>query len=311
MTGLRHLLLSLVAAGLALLLGVGLGAGPVAEDAAAERAAESSRLRDQVARLHDQVRALQTGAARDTAAVKALAGPLTDGALADRSVLVVVTPGAREADIRAAGDAVEAVGGTVTATLTLTQTYVDPAKAQSPLEDLSLRLVPPGVDFEDGALPIDRVGTVLARATVRSPEEDKVAGTVDEDAAEVIAGLDELSAIKLDGRPGERAELAVMVTGRRLSDEAVPALSGLLAALDRGSRGAVLTGPGDARVGYLRAVRDDESGELDGVSTVDSAGTALGSAALVLALAEQVDGDEGDYGLGRSASRVVPRIARD
>ena len=33
MTGLRHLLLALVAAGLALVLGVGLGVGPVTEDA--------------------------------------------------------------------------------------------------------------------------------------------------------------------------------------------------------------------------------------------------------------------------------------
>ena len=102
-----------------------------------------------------------------------------------------------------------------------------------------------------------------------------------------------------------------MVTGPRMADEAVPALSGLLAALDRGSRGAVLTGSGDARAGYLRAVRDDESGELDDVSTVDSAGTALGSAALVLAIAEQVDGGQGDYGLGRSARRVVPRLTAD
>ena len=92
MTGLRHLLLALVAAGLALVLGVGLGAGPVTEDAAAERAAATDRLRDRVDRLRDEVRTLETGAARDTAAVKALAGPLTDGALTERSVLLVDQP---------------------------------------------------------------------------------------------------------------------------------------------------------------------------------------------------------------------------
>jgi hypothetical protein len=187
---------------------------------------------------------------------------------------------------------------------------VDPAKAQSPLEDLSLRLVPPGVEFADGALPIERVGTVLARATVQRPKEDTGADVdgVDGDAVEVIAGLDELEAVHLDGTPGRRAELAVMVTGPGDHDEAAPALTGLLAALDLGSRGAVLTGPGDARAGLLGDVRQKGRTDLDGVSTVDSAGSTVGSAALVLALAEQVGGRSGDYGLGASARRVLPLV---
>jgi hypothetical protein len=204
----------------------------------------------------------------------------------------------------------EDAGATVAATLTLTDTYVDPAKAQSPLEDLSLRLVPPGVEFPDGALPIERVGTVLARATVQLPEGDEEAtGDVDRDAAEVLAGLDELGAVHLDGTPGRRAELAVMVTGPGDDAESTPALAGLLAALDRGSRGAVLTGPGDASDGLLPDVRKAERSDLDDVSTVDSAGTTVGSAALVLALAEQVGGRAGDYGLGASARRVLPLAA--
>jgi hypothetical protein len=42
---------------------------------------------------------------------------------------------------------------------------------------------------------------------------------------------------------------------------------------------------------------------------VDSAGTTVGSAAVVLALAEQVGGRAGDYGLGASARRVLPLAA--
>ena len=44
---------------------------------------------------------------------------------------------------------------------------------------------------------------------------------------------------------------------------------------------------------------------------MDSAGTALGSAATVLALAEQLTGRSGDYGLAPSARRVVPVVAAD
>jgi hypothetical protein len=115
--------------------------------------------------------------------------------------------------------------------------------------------------------------------------------------------------VHLDGTPGRRAELAVMVTGPGDDAESTPALAGLLAALDRGSRGAVLTGPGVASDGLLPDVRKAERSDLDDVSTVDSAGTTVGSAALVLALAEQVGGRAGDYGLGASARRVLPLAA--
>lgn len=310
MTGLRHVVLSLVAAGLALLLGVALGAGPVTEQAAAGRAAANDRLRDRVTDLEKQAGALRAAAKQDARAAAALAAPLVADRVDGRTVLVVVTPGARQADVRSTAAALEDAGAAVAATLTLTDTYVDPAKAQSPLEDLSLRLVPPGVEFADGALPIERVGTVLARATVRLPEgDDDATDEVDGDAAEVIAGLDELEAVHLDGTPGRRAELAVVVTGPGEVDESAPALAGLLAALDRGSRGAVLTGPGDASAGLLADVRKAGRSDLDGVSTVDSAGTTVGSAALVLALAEQVGGRAGDYGLGASARRVLPPVA--
>lgn len=316
MTGGRHLVLSLLASGLALLLGVGLGAGPVAEDDAASSAGRTAALEQQVADLQGDVSDLRAGAAVDATAVQALVGPLTKGRLEGRTVLVVSSPGAKAKDVRAASAALEDAGATVTGTLRLQKVFVDPARAQSPLEDLSLRLVPPGVDFPDGALPIERVGTVLARSTVRGGEDGLDASTggdasVDKDAAEVIAGLDELDAIRLDGTPGRLADTAVLVTGPGDTDEARPALLGLLDALDGASRGAVLTGPGTGPGGLLGDVRLSSESAPDGVSTVDSAGTPIGSAALVLALAEQVAGRSGDYGLGASARRVLPVVTAD
>ena len=311
MTGGRHLLLSLGASGLALLLGVVLGAGPVTEQDAAGSAAQNRALETRVEDLESQVAALRGAAADDAQALEALVRPLTAGRLDGRSVLVVTSPGARDSDVAAVTGALEDAGATITGGLRLQAAYVDPAKAQSPLEDLSLRLVPPEVDFPDGALPIERVGVVLARSTVQAPDDDDPAAGVDGDAAEVIAGLDELDAVRLDGTPGRLAELAVLVTGPGDSEEAWPALVGLLDALDAGSSGAVLTGPGAARTGLLRDVRRGERAATDGPSTVDSAGTALGSVATVLALAEQLTGRSGDYGLGASARRVVPVVRGD
>ena len=311
MSGPRYHLLSLLAAGLAMALGLGLGAGPVAEQSADDSARSTSRLQDRVGRLEDRVAALSAEHVRDAERLTALARPLTDGRLDGRRVLLVATPDARATDVRQARAALETAGATLTGTVRLTGTYVDPARAQSPLEDLALRLVPPGVEFADGASAIERVGTVLARATVQRPGGATPSAAVDQDAAEVIAGLEELSALRLDGEPGLRAELAVMIAGPAEEADARPALTGLLAALDAGSRGAVLAGPDDGAAGPLRWVRDLEGDTPEGASTVDGVGTPAGAAALVLALAEQAAGEAGHYGLGRGARAVIPVAAAD
>ena len=62
-----------LAAGLALLLGVALGAGQVTEQAVAGRAAANDRLRDRVAALERQQAALTAAAAQDARAAAALA----------------------------------------------------------------------------------------------------------------------------------------------------------------------------------------------------------------------------------------------
>lgn len=336
MRGSRYHLLSLTAAGLGVALGLGLGAGPVAEDSVASQNDRNARLAERVAELESRVDALHAAAAVDGRVVSELAAPLTSGRLAGRSVVVVATPDAPPDVVHRVRTSLRAAGATVTGVLTLTPAYVDPTQAQSPLEDLALRLVPPGVEFADDSSSIERVGAVLARATVtrpaRSPdsagdqatvdgaaaEDDPTGGTaaeprpvqqrrIDRKAAEVIAGLEELDAIRLKGKAGRLAELAVMVAGRDGRAAAEPALAGLLAALDAGSLGAVLAAPGPAQTGALRWARDATANQLEQtVSTVDSLDQPIGPAALVLALAEQAAGRSGTYGTGRGARAVLP-----
>lgn len=306
----RHHLLSLGVAALALALGVGVGAGPVAQQDADASAARTSRLSDTVDDLERAVAAQKASAALDARLLRAMAEPLAAGRLTGRTVLVVATPGARLSTVRRVHGALEDAGGTVTGVLSLTKTYTDPARAESPLEDLSLRLLPPGVEFPDGSTAIERVGVVLARATVQRPDGDEEPSTdADRDAAEVIAGLDELRALALDGEPGLRAELAVVVSGDAEKPESEDAVTGLLAGLDAASRGVVLAGAGDGGAGPLTWVRTTSDDALAGVSTVDSIGRAPLTLSLVLALAEQAgqaDDGAGHYGLGRGARAVLP-----
>jgi len=297
-TGVRHFVLALAAAVLALGLGLALGAGPVVGRSDAARQERTDRLAAQVDDLREQVDELEAGARTGTKVVGALSGPLTRGRLDGHSVLLVRTPGAPDALVRRTRATLLAAGASLTGELTVTRTYVDPAKASSPLEDLALRLVPPNVTFVDGATSIERVGAVLARSTVAASPPDEP----DQDGAEVIAGLDELGALTLDGDPGRLAQLAVVVTGQRAAAPAQEAVTALVRALDSGSQGAVLVGPGPSSpaVGWLR------SGTGGGASSVDSADSTAGQVALVLALAEQVEGGQGAYGVGGGATAVLP-----
>lgn len=300
--------LALLATGLAVLLGVGLGAGPVTERTVAQSVADQSRLRTQVDKLQHRADRLAAEASAADTVVAALSRPLVGQALHGRTVVVVVSPRAARSDVRRARAALSDAGATVVATAFLTDDFADPALAQSPLEDLALRLVPPGVEFAEGATAIERVAAVLAGSLVVVPAGDAPpAARPDRDAAEVIAGLDELDALRLAGPPGVRAELAVLVTGNDPA-AAEPALIALARALDAAGRGTVVAGPGDASAGPLRWVRDARAPGLGDVASIDHAGTTAGRVALALALAEQLDGGSGAYGTGRRADAVIPQV---
>jgi hypothetical protein len=306
MTGARHLLLAVLAAVLALALGLALGAGPVVGRSEADRKSRSDRLAAQVDDLEQRVAELQDSARTGRKVLSALAGPLTKDRLTGHSVLLVRTPGADDALVRRTRAALLAAGASLTGELSLSKVYTDPAKASSPLEDLALRLVPPNVTFPEGASAIERVGIVLARATVAT----EPAAEPDQDGAELIAGLDELGALTLKGDPGRQAQLAVVVTGERERQTGSDAVTALVRGLDAGSQGAVLVGPGLAppAVGWLRSGGVDATG---GASSVDSADTSAGQVALVLALAEQLDGGKGAYGAGSGATSVLPASLRE
>jgi hypothetical protein len=166
MSGFRYHGLALATCAVTLVVGIVVGVGPLTAEQTRKHTAATAQLNNRQAALTQRLDASTTAAGEDQALARALAKPLVHGALADRTVLVVAAPGADTALVRRTAKAVKDAGAILAGTLSLTKVYVDPGKAQSPLEDLALRLVPPGVTFADGASPIARVGTVLARATV-------------------------------------------------------------------------------------------------------------------------------------------------
>jgi len=309
-SSLRYHGLALGASVVTLALGVVLGVGPITDHQDAVHAASADALKARQAALTDRLRTATTRAATDQALARSLTKPLLRNQLDGRQVLLVAAPGAERATLRRTSTAVRQAGASVTATLTVRADYVDPTKAQSPLEDLALRLVPPGVTFADGATPIARVGTVLARSTVT--KDPSAAGKIDQKAAELIAGLEELDAIALSGDPGRLADLAVVVAGpaprgTEAREGSRDALVGLVTALQTTSRGTVVLGS-PAPSNLVAQVRAQTAAKR--ASTVDTAGSGAGDLATVLGLAEQVGGASGDYGSGPGADALVPEVSQ-
>ena len=312
----RYHIVSLVAVFLALGVGIVLGSGPLDEQIQGALQTQTNDLRGQQKALRSQVSDLQHQVGVGEQFAQEIIDPLTANQLTDRSVVMFTLPGTDKDLVDNATKVLERSGATVNGTVAITDVYVDPTKAKAPLEDLALRLVPPGVRFPDGASPIERVGTVLARSTVADNRPDTQ--NVDQRAAEVLAGLQELGAIKVTGEPGLRSELAFVVapepTSGKRTAEAVKAsddaLLGLVAALDAASRGVVVTGPRLSATsgGFVDLVRKSDN-KAQGVSTVDLADSTLGQIGLVLGLVEQTRGAAGDYGSGSGVDSVIPDVS--
>jgi hypothetical protein len=312
----RYHIVSLVAVFLALGVGIVLGSGPLDEQIQGALQTQTNDLRGQQRELRSQVSDLQNQVGVGEQFAQEIIDPLTANQLTDRTVVMFTLPGTDKDLVDNATKVLERSGATVNGTVAITDVYVDPTKAKAPLEDLALRLVPPGVQFPDGSSPIERVGTVLARSTVANNRQDTQ--EVDQRAAEVLAGLQELGAIKVTGEPGRRSDLAVVVAPAPAKDkgtaEAVKAsddaLLGLVAALDAASRGVVVTGPrlSASSGGFVDLVRKSDN-KAQGVSTVDLADSTLGQIGLVLGLVEQTRGAAGDYGGGSGVDSVIPDVS--
>jgi hypothetical protein len=313
----RYHIVSLVAVFLALGVGIVLGSGPLDEQIQGALQTQTDDLRAEQRDLRGQVNDLQRQVAVGEEFAQEVITPTTANQLADRRVVFFVLPGAENDLADQAGQVLERAGATVTGRVNVTDVYVDPTKAKAPLEDLALRLVPPGVEFPDGATPIDRVGVVLARATVTDNRQDTQ--EIDQRAAELLAGLQELGAIEVTGEPGRRSDLAVVIAPPPAEDDAADAdvtrarndaLLGLVAALDAGGRGVVVTGPlpSAGTGGFVNVVRGSDD-RAQGVSTVDLAESTVGQIAMVLALVEQTRGAAGDYGGGDGVDSVIPDLS--
>ncbi|MGH3341937.1 MAG: copper transporter [Carbonactinosporaceae bacterium] len=322
----RYHVVSLVAAFLALTVGIVLG-GSLFNQPLIDRLGQE---REQLAEARDGLRArigdLRRDSAYHEAFVSGLAPTLVEGKLEGQTAVVVALPGAGQELTEALRETLRQAGADISGSLALTGRYVDDSRAGL-LDGLVSRLVPAGLTLPEGT-PQQRAAAELAHAVTTKAADDVGKATPERSA--ILAGLEEAGFVHVEGEPARGATLAAVVAppgplqGGRPdesgagsgvevggADSAVAryndALVALVGALDDAGRGAVLAGPEGAALedGVVRAVRADPA--VGGrTSTVDVAQRASGRVTVVRALAAELQGRSGHYGMAEGAERPLP-----
>jgi hypothetical protein len=309
----RYHLVSIVSIFLALAVGILLGAGPLQEDLGKTLSNQVSTLRKEKDVLRTQLQQAEARVDASDKFVTAVTPALTESRLGGRSAVIVTLPGTDASLVTGVTKALTSSGATVSGTVEVQDAWTDPAKRS--FRDQLLASLAPLVGLEEASGSLDsRMGALLARALVVDRVSD--ADQPSTSATQALTGLKEAGLTSFDGDGPAPATLAVVVAPA--PDESLPsdqqdadlsAWVALAAQLDAASNGAVVVGDegGTTTGGLVGAVRADDAVAAK-VSTVDDIAAAMGRIALVYALRQQMVGQAGQYGVGKSASALLPPL---
>jgi hypothetical protein len=309
----RYHLVSIVSIFLALAVGILLGAGPLQEDLGKTLSNQVSTLRKEKDVLRTQLQQAEARVDASDKFVTAVTPALTESRLGGRSAVIVTLPGTDASLVTGVTKALTSSGATVSGTVEVQDAWADPAKRS--FRDQLLASLAPLVGLEEASGSLDtRMGALLARALVVDRVSD--ADQPSTNATQALTALKEAGLTSFDGDGPAPATLAVVVAPA--PDESLPsdqqdtdvaAWVALAAQLDAASNGAVVVGDegGTATGGLVGAVRSDDAVAAK-VSTVDDIAAAMGRIALVYALRQQMVGQAGQYGVGKSASALLPPL---
>lgn len=307
----RYHIVSLSAVFLALAVGVVLGSTALSGTLLSGLSDEKGQSASQVSDLQAQRNALNARLTDADDFAGSVGGKIVAGTLAQRSVLVITTADARPADRDALEQLIRQAGATVSGELELTGAFTDPARFDQ-LRQLVTRLQPAGSTFPTSGDPGTLAGALVGSVLVLDKATARPQATADELTA-AISGLTDGGFVQAGPNlaPGQ---LVLVLTGDQPGGSGAGDRAAVLARfadqIDRSGAGAVLAGdPGAASgTGAIGFVRADTSATSI-LSTVDDVDTAAGRIATVLALAEQLDGGVGRYGVAGNAQAPAPGMS--
>ncbi|MGY1988238.1 copper transporter [Blastococcus sp. SYSU DS0669] len=305
----RYHLVSLIAVFLAVALGIVIGTTALNEPILADIENQVAQLEQDKRDLEDQTRDLQARLDTSQEFEEAVAGPLVEGTLTDRSVLLVPTNDSVTPEtVEAVTELIEEAGGSVSGVVRLQPEYSDPATASALQSFVTGAGLPAGVQLPESGDAGVLVAGLLSQVLMIPPD-----GPAPDTAAvsSVLAGLSSLDVLVPESASVSPADHAVLLTGSGFTgddaDARNAALVELAAALDAQGRGAVVAGdaPSARPNGLIGAVRADPA-LADAISTVDNVAAVVGRISTVLALGQETQGTSGMYGTGEDAQPVPP-----
>jgi hypothetical protein len=306
----RYHIVSLISVFLALAVGIALGAGPLKETIGDTLTGQVEQLRAEKDTLRTQLDESSGDLADTTAYVDAAAPQLLAGALTDRRIAVVALGAVDDERSKALDERLAQAGATVTAHVTLTDSWTDPdvASYRQALVGNILTLLDPVPDESEGAQTDLSYALVegLTGADPASPD----ALTLDASSMlEVLSGGDSPLVTLQD--PVETPADAIVVlappeaedtgdaspTAAADSQELLDARLGVLGAAQKLTEGAVLADGPLVDGSLTKAIlADDELAST--LTTVSESADVPGQVSVPLALAARIGGVNGHYGFG-------------
>ncbi len=302
----RYHIVSLTAVFLALAVGVVLGTTALKGPILADLRGQVSRLADDNRSLRQDLRTLKDQAGKQDSFADEVAPALLAGRLPGKTVAVLSGPGGDTKDRDAIVADLGRSGAKVVSRVRLANDFTDP-KRSAELKGLVSQLLPAGVKIPEGGDGAAQAGRLLAAVLTTGGTSTPV-GTASRQS--VISGFQSLGLIAVDGEIEEAADLALILTvppetgaaGKSRNEGMVE----FVKEFDIQARLTVLgaaSSVGDGNV--VAAVRGDDK-VAKSMSTVDDIGAPAGRIAVVLALAAEVKGRSGQYGIGDGAGSRLP-----
>ena len=305
----RHRVLWLAAVFLALAAGVMLGSFALSGPLVSGLRGDKGSLQQQITALGEENHVLDQKLSAADAFDAQMSGRMVRDALVGKSVIVFRAPDAEDSDVDAVHRLVGQAGGAITATIGLTDEFVQGNAAEKLQSVVNSPIVPAGAKLNTALVdPSAQAGDLVGVALLIN-RDPKTAPVEDPARDAVLAALRDTGFLAYSDRPGS-ANTAVVVTGGALPPDAGNqglTVARFAAALAPHGSGVVLAGRDGSATGVSAvAVARGDAGLSSAMTTVDDVGLSSGRITAVLALQSLIaGGPPGKYGSGDGAAAVT------
>jgi hypothetical protein len=306
----RYHVVSLTAVFLALAIGLVVGTAALNGPAVDALQSQVNGISRQNQQLRDQVNQFKDEAnTQEQFATQAAPIMLADK-LRNRRVMIVAMSAASKY-VKDVADMLQTGGAKITAQVEIQDKFTDSTN-NSQLLDLATITRPVGVN--DPVTPntdgVETSSSLLAAVLVDRPAGQPA--VPDDQRRAVLNAYTQGGWIIVTGDPTGPAEAVVMLTGAPYVDHDAAkrntAMVTIADQLDKATKLVVGSDSVGADGNTVTAVRRDPV-LTKSISTVDNIATPQGRVVVALALAEQVDGRSGHYGVGNGATALMPKPA--